>query len=620
MARNILLTSLSAAENDLPLQYFSVQNETGFNYCDSLLDAEAGIKTLLARHEIDEIIVIGRDNTYDEKDELDPVPIRDGSRLYSEDLTAFSTYRLLKYRIARYADELPPDRRKEDELLPADVREKLVRFIRDYQEGSRELRDRKINRLFDVLSQSDQAYEDFRDALFDAFPDLRECQEPCLRWVRNYLYTELKPSAWMELLPANGKTSICLIPEDNVEDGSLWARNLMAMKDSIIRDDQDINLYVSLNGEDAADNFIVINLLDLLIAMPESGVRLKKLYTLTSLQRSMTGIIRDDTRGFGVAELFHAIHSFLNYGKADLIAKIWEDSGEHNDSVAGMVYAMRHVDVGLSMCNIPEVEDGIVRLRELFRDEKFWRESGSYGLIFSVIAESIREDYGPLLDGDGGISFIELVKWAYRHQFYQQTLTLIEARAPENLVRSGIFYYCNDEQQKGRIIDLLVEQRQNLKPYEYYKMDQIDHYFIKTYNRIGARGRGDRNEDPQRVYAALRTESVRNTDPSLITGYTDCDSMETLENLLYAYYHIGNVRNKISHAETQAISGTRLMTADSDESSALVWMRDGIDYFIDSFEKAMDQVQGKNPQIVLITGDEVRSAAERARYRKDKNH
>ena len=59
MARNILLTSLGEAGNELPMSYYSVPKEYGFDYCDALLEAEAGIKAMLARFPIDEIIVIG---------------------------------------------------------------------------------------------------------------------------------------------------------------------------------------------------------------------------------------------------------------------------------------------------------------------------------------------------------------------------------------------------------------------------------------------------------------------------------------------------------------------------------------------------------------------------------
>ena len=146
----------------------------------------------------------------------------------------------------------------------------------------------------------------------------------------------------------------------------------------------------------------------------------------------------------------------------------------------------------------------------------------------------------------------------------------------------------------------------------------MDHYFIKTYDRSRTKGMGSRNEDPQRVYAALRTQSVENSDPSVITGFTACDSTETLQNILFAYYHIGHVRNKISHADADAMAETRLMVSDSDDISALVWMKDSIDFFIDSYEKSMAETQNKKPPVVTITSEDVRTAAERMKYEKHK--
>lgn len=611
MARNILLTSLSASDDNLPFRYFSIKNEFGYDYCDALLDTEAGIKAVLARHAIDEVTVIGGAGAYNGEDSLEPASLTDGSRLDSKDKSSFSTYDLLRYRIAQYADELPFDRGGVLGCLSGEMQEKLIQFIRDYHESNSGIKTKKFNRLFDELSQNDQIRGSFWSELFCAFPELCDNSGPIKQWVRGYLYSELKATAKLELLPVNDGTRLCLIPEDRMEDSGLWVDSMVTMQKAIVKDEEDINLYILLNSDDAADTFVVMNMLDILVSMPGSGVRLRKIYTVCSTQGGMTGIIRDDTAGFGVTELFHAISAFLNYGKADRIADIWERSGEQNESLAGMVYAMRRVDVGLSMCNIPEVERGILRLRELFRQEKTWRDFGYYGVLFGVIAESIREDYGPLLDGDSDIPFIDLVKWAYRHQFYQQTLTLIESKAPENLVGSGIFYYCDDESQKDQVAELLAKKRLELKPYEYYKIDNIDHYFIKTYDRSGIKGRVERDEDPQQVYAALRTRSIENKDPSVITGFTACDSIETLQNLLFAYYHIGVVRNKISHADEIAMADKRLMVSESDDISAFSWMKESIDFFIETYEKAMVQVKGKKPKVVTITGEYVRMTAER---------
>jgi len=531
MAQNLLLTSLSAVDTDLPVRYITVQSGNGLAYADVILDAEAGIKTVLSAYEIDEVIVIGAAGSYDEED------------LDSPD----SAYGLLCSRIARFKDGSIQN----EDNLPEDIRE--------------------------------------------------------------------KPEAYsgLTILPSNKDTGLRLIPETEFEDSGQWVDNLMEMGKSITGDIEDINLYVTLNSDDAADTFVVLNMLDILISMPESGVKLEKIFTVRSPQKHRAGIVRDDTEGFGVTELFHAIRAFLNYGRADMVVDIWKKSGESNESIESMVYAMRDVDVGLSMCNMPEVERGMLRLRELFRSEQFWRESGYYGVLFSLIAESIREDYGVLMEGEGDLNFIEMVKWAYRHQFYQQTLTLIEARTPENLVNSGIFYYCDSEEHRDRVLQLLAEQRLRLRPYEYYKMDYIDHYFIKSYDRYKTRRRG-RGKDPQQVYADLRIESIGSRDPSQITGFTECDSLDTLRDVLFAYYRIGYVRNKISHAESGAMEEKNMEASGDGEISALKWMTDSIELFINSYEKADAEVQDKNPNIIIITGEDVREIAESMRQDSDR--
>ena len=616
MAQNILLTSLSAVENGASLHYYSFPNEFGFDYCAALLETEASIQATLGRYHIDEIVVIGGENTYHEGEDLKSFPLSHGRTLYSKDKESLSTYGLLQYRIAQYSDELDLDQKAEEALIPREMQEKLVAFIRDFREEDPELKTRKFNRLFDAFAQSNQLCSRLWDALLKAYPETREYSDVCAQWIKNYLYSELKPTAKLDLLPVNEKTRIRMIPEDLMGAGGQWIDRMMSIQNNIVQKEEDVNLYVTLNSTDAADTFIVMNILDILVSMPGKHIQLKKLFTVRRPAQSLTGTISDDTEGFGLTELTHALHAFLSYGKADMIANIWEKSGAHNESIASMIYSMRHVDAGLSTCNLTEMEQGILRLRQLFRDEKLWREFGYYGMLFSVVAESIQEDYGALLQGDEDIPFYDLLKWAYRHQFYQQTLTLIESRFPDVLVKSGMFYYCNDERQAEQITNQFALRRLELKPYEYYKMDSIEHYFVKSCDRAATRGKGARGEDTQHVYATIRAQSVESGDSSAIRGFTACDSRETLENILYAYYHIGDVRNKVNHADTSVLASRRLIVSESDESPALVLLRESIDFFIASYEKALAEVQNKKPNVILITSDEVRIAADHMKFDK----
>ena len=184
---------------------------------------------------------------------------------------------------------------------------------------------------------------------------------------------------------------------------------------------------------------------------------------------------------------------------------------------------------------------------------------------------------------------------------------------------SGIFYYCDDEAQADEVTKLFALQRLELKPYEYYKIDEnVSHYFVKNYDRASVRLAGSRDEDRNLVYAILRTQSVGNQDPTKITGHTACSSMDTLQNVLYSYYHLGEVRNKISHADAKAMAERRLNVSESDVSYAMVMMKETIEYFITSYDKAIEEVQGKNPKIITVTSDEIRNAANRLKHEGEK--
>ena len=621
MARTILLTSLSAIENEQPVRYFSVRNEYGYSYCDAIMSVEASTKYVLSRYDIDEIYVIGRNSTFDEGDDGRPIILKEGSSFYSADIHTLSAYSLYRYRIAQFIDELTIEQQEYMELLPEKAQDKIIAFIRDFFQGeNRDHEATKKNRYFDDLARDKELYTSFKEELIKKVPGASDNPRLYIRWAKNYLYSTFKASWKLEILPVNEDVSVRFIPTTMKESGE-HVDNMMAIANTITHGgSEEIRLFVSLHSEDAADSFIIINMLDILISMPGSRVKVQKVFTVSGANKALTGRIHDGTDGFGITEFVTAIRAFLRYGKADMIVDLWEQSGERNEKIASMVYAMRHIDAGLSMCNIKEVEGGILRLKSLFRDGFLPEESGYYSRLFNLIVEGIRKDYGVLLEGDE-IIFIDLVKWAYRHHFYQPTLTLIESRAPETLVNTGIFYYCNDEKKTDDIVNLLALQRLELKPYEYYKMDDIDHYFIKAYDRAHVRGRGDRNSDAQETYAILRTESLNNTNTDIITGYTACDNPQTLKNLLYAYYHTGFLRNKINHAEINAMAETRLVVSESDESLAFLRMKESIEFFIDSYEKAVKELEGKKPNVVKITSAQVKQWADTIRKdEKSDNH
>ena len=616
MSRNILLTSLDALENDRALRYYAVRNEFGFDYCEAAQSMEASAKYILSRFPVDEILVLGKEVPFEDGDERKSYRLKDASALFSADQETLSAFDLYRSRIAQYIEETSLEQQAYDALLPEEERARLKDFIQSFLEQYSEREAKRLNRLFDELACSRQLYERFKNALFNTFPEIREDPRLTMKWVNNYLYMQLKPTAKLEILPVNENVRARYIRSDMLDKREYWFDSVLDVGQDVLDGKDEINLFVSLGNNAPVDAHAVLNTLDILISTPGSNVHLKKIYKVSEPAGNLAGAIVDSTAVSLTTNLVAAAHAFLNYSKTDMLVNFWENTGKHDDRISSLIYAARHVDVGVSMCNILEMQEGIRQLRRLFKDESSWTKESEYGLLFGVIAGCIQADYKPLLEGDGAISFIKLIKWAYRHRLYQQVLTLIESHAPANLVSAGIFYYCDDEKKAPEITDLLARKRLELKPYEYYKMDDLDHYFVKSYDRESVKISGSKGEDRNRLYAALRARSINGKDPAKISGHTACSSEETVQNVLYAYYHLGFVRNKISHAESDAMAEYRLIVSESDVSSAMVLMRESIEYFIMSYEKAMEEVQGKKPKIVPISPDDVRIAADRMRRAK----
>ncbi|MBQ3460377.1 MAG: hypothetical protein IJH14_06885 [Solobacterium sp.] len=608
MAYNILLTSLSMPSDAEQIRYYYGKDGFKNMYCDAMLTVEASCKYVLSKYPVDEIITLGRKLTFDEGDDGKLIQLREGKNFYTADIKELSAYSLFRYRIAQYIDELHIEQQDLGLLLNEEAQKQVTGFVRRfYKERGFQDDDVKYNRFFDVLTKDPKMYETFKKELAKEVPGAADDMIVYKQWLKNYLYGTLKDSYKLEILPENSDVKVRFIPTSVSDDGKLPIENIMQLAKAIEGDHNDeINLYVALNSDDMTDNFVLISILDIINTFPDSRVHLRHVFTTSDSHNMLAGEIRDDTRGYGVTALNAAFRTFLKYGKADMIIDYWEKYGSENTRVDQMIYAMRHIDAGVSLCDIGEIENGISQLREILDKGLETEENDYYSSLFSILAEGIKRDYGELLTKDE-VSFIDMARWAYRKSFYQQVLTLIESRAPEIFVNKGILYYCNSEEEKGNVAAQFARCRNSLRPNQYWMIDDnVQHYYIKTYLR------GDNPihtyKDAQRNYAALHVSLLDNTSNVKITGYTVCDDREALENLLFAYYHLCEIRNMTNHASMRE-SDDRLIVEFRDLSIRMMRIREGIDYFMQCYDKVIDLIKDKPLNVVLISPGEIKAKA-----------
>ncbi len=609
MAYSILLTSLYPVSKDEPLRYYYAEEEGRRVYTDAMLTVEATTKYILSRHHIDEIIVLGRQLNSDAGDDERVLGVDDGKSFYASDISELSTYSLYRYRLAQFIDDLKIEQQEITELLSDEEQKEMELFLKDfYNREDSGKAHRKFSRFFDRLIQDGELYDRLKSELMERIPGVAGRPGVYLQWIRNYLYMNLSDACKMEILDDNYDTKVRFVTADVDDTGKLPIDSLLRLSGEIVPDDHDsVNIYFAPNNDDMTENFVMLGILDIVDTMYGSQVDVLKVCTSTNAHYRLAGTIRNDTEGYGMAALVTAVRTFLRYGKVDMIVDYWEHSRSKNAQIEKMIYAMRRIDTGLSLCSIGDIEKGISELRKLFINGFDLSESDYYSKLFILLSEGIKDDYGRLVTADDA-GFIDLVKWAYRKGFYQQCLTLIEAKAASDFVHRGIYSYCGDESEKDAVIEKFAAARNQMKVFDYWKMDDLDHYYLKYYIFF----KQPSNTIPhQRENAKVLCESLDNTDPERITAYSVCDDRQALEDLLFAYLHIGRVRNETNHANDGHDSDGTLFPSDKEVSSKLIEIQESIRYFIQSYDIVNELIEGKETNVVLITSNEVKTVAKR---------
>ena len=613
-----MITSLRKRDVRDGLQYFCFSDGEKNFYCDALTSAEAGSKYILANHKIDTILTFGSELSGVRDDDLRSMTLNEGSELYSVDVQDMSAFSLYRYRLAEYLDEVNAEIQDARELLDDEQQKAAEELIRQFfNEKASDNGANKFNRFFDRLFRDDDLRDELEQKLRKAAREAGIDQEKYLNWIWTYLYQEFRDTSKMHILDCNEDVKISFISTEDEDDDEktftdLLISNLEHISSIAGSDGEEVEIYLCTQNDNARDSFVLTSLMETLRAVSFSRARIARIILTDAPSDKMVETISEDTGQLFVYELLSGTRSFLRYGKTDLLLDLRAASGIRNPDIDRMLYAMRNIDIGISLCDITDIERGIVKLREIFAEEYPVTGDTFVEKYFNIIASGIKEDYGPLLSGDE-ISFIELVKWAYRKGFWQQTLTLIESRAPEDFVNRGIYYYCDSEEDREAVVEKFGKIYYDLKPFEKYKLDDVEHYYVKFYSRWKAPHPKDSKEF-QIEYAKIRIEELDTEDKGTIRAHTLCPDREALKDLLFAYYYLGDVRNATNHALDEFSGFTSIMD-DADVSERMNLITQAVDYFIYCYNKVVDLISesGADADVVRIDTAELSAYAKSLR-------
>ena len=109
-----------------------------------------------------------------------------------------------------------------------------------------------------------------------------------MTWIKGYLYSTMKDSCKMEILSENEDVKVRFIPTSLSEDGQLPVDNILQLIQVIVGEhEDDVEIYVALNNDDMTDNYVLMNILDIIGTMHEDGITVRNTFTTTEATNSM---------------------------------------------------------------------------------------------------------------------------------------------------------------------------------------------------------------------------------------------------------------------------------------------------------------------------------------------
>ena len=582
--KNIFLTTLDRTKDRTEMEYFYCSDRKGDKtFITGISQTEGGIKYILAKHRIDEIIVLGPES-YAYENETGQTLITGVNIDNIADLGGMSEYGFLCYRLAEYMHQIDFEMIDIDEAVSGEEREtceKELLAIRSSLTPGTGMKD-----LFALLSE-DRGLAAGYGAQFGPGKSRAE-----LKWARHYLYSRMDSFHKTHALAENRNSKISFMPVNT--DGEEIIKSITKIVREILsRGGEDINLYLDVQGMNATDGNILITTFMLFNKRTGYDLQVRDLIKTEMIPGQFCGRVLNVRKSYDIQKLMSGMELFLEYGKDRQLKEYWASLGADDPDAERLFTGMDLIDEGISLCNIDLMACGFNVIRRVMNDPHVPPEEQS--IYLSVITGAIKADYGRLLEGDE-LSIPELLKWSHRKGFYQQTLTIIESRVPLDIVKRGIYYYARGDRDIKRMMKALNVLYWNEPSRMRYSFNDIEHYFIKFYGRFAI----DYRQKPDAVvndYTQLRIDELHGRTPELIPAYSDLHDDGLLYALLQSYYRIGNLRNQVNHAmvDMSAVEGEGALRRKDSRNDLDI----ELDKFIGLYSKACSKVNKTHETVLL---------------------
>mgnify|MGYP003210553517 CR=1 FL=1 len=158
--------------------------------------------------------------------------------------------------------------------------------------------------------------------------------------------------------------------------------------------------------------------------LKDGGIEVSGIYATKFNSDNKVQMVTDQTSTYKIFEFVSGINEFTRYGRGEQLVDYYDSVGA---TPPNTINTMKKIAESIQMCNMYEFDSELKELRKEVANNDVSQPS-----LINIFWNQIRNDYGPLLTEE--CTGLDVVEWFYKKKFYQQAITYIEAKLPQEWV------------------------------------------------------------------------------------------------------------------------------------------------------------------------------------------
>ena len=191
------------------------------------------------------------------------------------------------------------------------------------------------------------------------------------------------------------------------------------------------HLYVDIHGGLRLQQQILSGIMSLL-SIEGLEINPSDVYSVEFNQPEQKGVIVCADDSIRINNFVSGLNELTQYGRIGSLREYFSES--KTEEVSNLLDTLESISTDIQFCNVSQFEEDIQHLPNCIRAIE---ENKNAGTLLSLFMDDIRNTFRTLLTGENTTAIDEII-WCIGKGFYQQALSLIEAKMPEYLFRHHI--------------------------------------------------------------------------------------------------------------------------------------------------------------------------------------